>query len=84
MLRTGLPDHKINYHIELFEKIDSCSAQKSHFFRIRNHNESGLLQASARHGEPLSGLNGRLWQVTEPREGARKRLQNPRIKTPLS
>ena len=30
----------------------------------------------------LSGPNGRLWQVTEPREGARKRLKALRIKAP--
>ena len=30
----------------------------------------------------LSGPNGRLWQVTEPREGARKRLKALQIKAP--
>ena len=30
----------------------------------------------------LSGPNGRLWQVTEPREGARKRLKALRMKAP--
>ncbi len=30
----------------------------------------------------LSGPNGKLWQVTEPREGARKRLKDLRIKAP--
>ena len=30
----------------------------------------------------LSGPNGRLWQVTEPREGARKRLKGLQIKAP--
>ena len=30
----------------------------------------------------LSGPNGKLWQVTEPREGARKRLKSLRIKAP--
>ena len=30
----------------------------------------------------LSGPNGRLWQVTEPREAARKRLKALQIKAP--
>ena len=30
----------------------------------------------------LSGPNGKLWQVTKPREGARKRLKALRIKAP--